>query len=490
MLTGTPVTLDETPFEKSKRIAALQRHFEHWAHYYFPKYYQASPAPFHSRASRRILSNPEWFEVRSWSRGMAKSVRSIMEILYLTLTGKRFNVLLVSHTLDHAERLLAPIKKELETNTRIINDYGTQESLSKWTSKAFITQKGVSFLALGKGQNPRGTRHENKRPDIILIDDIDADEEIRNPQRISDGLDWIEQSLLATRSSATTKNPLLILVCGNIIGTYCTVSELGKKADKHDIVNITDKKGHSSWPAYISKIDIERIRETISERAFQQEYMNNPMPQGDVFTDLEFVALPKLATCNSVVIYADPATSNKDVSGGSMKAIGIIAKKKATFYIYKVWLDHMSNDTFIDLLFEAYRLVSKVENVDVTKVYIENNSLQNPFYEQVLLPLIRKKSQGKGHLPITPDTRRKADKFTRIEATLEPLHRLGQLLFNEKEQTTSHMQRLRTQLLAVAPKSKVMDGPDMLEGGVWILQKKHLSDQHRYYVPKKNNRKF
>ncbi|GFR84428.1 hypothetical protein ElyMa_002417100 [Elysia marginata] len=490
MLTGTPVTLDETPFEKSKRIRGLEADFENWAKYYFPKYYEAAPAPFHIRASRRIISKAEWFEVRSWSRGMAKSVRSVMEILYLTLTGKKHNILIVSHTLDHATELANPFRTELENNNRIINDYGLQRSLSKWKEDRFKTQKGVQFRALGKGQNPRGTRNENYRPDIILIDDIDSDEEVRNLQRIKDGLDWIEQALLSTRSSSTSEKPLLILVCGNIIGQYCSVSELGKKADRHDIVNIMDKNEQSNWKGYISKRDIERIRATISERAFQQEYMNNPMPQGDVFTEVKFDSVPKLSTCQSVIIYADPATSNRDVAGGSMKAIGIIAKKKSIFYLYKVWLNNMNNDTFIDILFEAHRIVKEDEGVDITKVFVENNSLQNPFYEQVLLPLIRKKAQTKGHLPITPDTRKKADKYARIEATLEPLNRLKQLILNKKEEGDTDMQRLRDQLFGVAPKAKIMDGPDMLEGGVWILQKKHLANQHQYYTPQRHNRKF
>lgn len=79
---------------------------------------------------------------------------------------------------------------------------------------------------MGAGQSPRGTRNEAIRPDVILIDDIDTDEECRNKQRIKDKMKWIEEALYGTRSIS---NPLLWLVCGNIIAKYCCVSEMAKK---------------------------------------------------------------------------------------------------------------------------------------------------------------------------------------------------------------------------------------------------------------------
>lgn len=84
----------------------------------------------------------------------------------------------------------------------------------------------------------------------------------------------------------------------------------------------------------------------------------------------------------------------------------------------------MTNAKFVDYLFEAYLLCKKAE-VDTIYIYIENNTLQNPFYEQVFLPMIYEKSMAiKTILPITPDTRQKPEKWSRIEGKLEPLIRL------------------------------------------------------------------
>ena len=111
----------------------------------------------------------------------------------------------------------------------------------------------------------------------------------------------------------------------------------------------------------------------------------------------------------------------------------------------------------------------------VLYAYVENNGLQNPFYEQVLLPLIHAKGKEpgiKGVLGITPDDRDKPDKYFRIEGTLEPLNRMGLLVFNIDEKDDPHMKRLEAQFKSVSPNSKTMDGPDAIEGGVFKIQQK------------------
>ncbi len=487
VLQDSPIDLKEKPADKAKRIKELEKDYEAWFKYYFGKYYKNEPADFHIKASRRIINNSDWYEVRSWARDLAKSTRTMMEVLYLTLTGKKYNVLLVSNSYDNAVRLLEPYKKELESNNRIINDYGIQERLGSWETGSFTTKKGVSFRAIGKGQSPRGTKNEHKRPDVILGDDMDTDEECRNADRITESVKWIEKALIPTQD---VSDDILILFCGNIIAKYCCITEMAKKADYHDIINIRDKNGKSTWIQKNSEEKIDRILSKISYNAAQGEYFNNPVSEGDTFKEITFDKCPPLSRCDAVLVYADPSTSNRDRSSGSDKAVGIIARKGQTYYLYKCWLDTMSNDKFIDALFEAYTICID-KKVDTLKVYIENNSLQNPFYEQVLLPLVRNKGRDKKiSLPVTPDTRRKGDKYTRIEGTLEPINRLGNLIFNIKEKENPNMQRMEGQMLGVSPKQKKMDGPDMLEGGVWILQRRTFRVSHNYIAAPTRNRRY
>ena len=139
---ATPVDLNENASQRLKRIEKLEKNPEQWFKHYFPNFYTHEPAPFHIKATKRVLENPEWYEVRSWSRELSKSGRTMMEVLYLTLTGKKKTVLLVSATYDDAVRLLKPYKTILEVNDRIKNDYGQQQGLSGWEAGEFTTQKG------------------------------------------------------------------------------------------------------------------------------------------------------------------------------------------------------------------------------------------------------------------------------------------------------------------------------------------------------------
>lgn len=466
---ATPIDLTELSTEKLKRIQRLEENEEEWFKYYFPNFYTSEPAPFHLKSTKKVMRNAEYYLVRSWARELSKSGRTMFEVLKLVLTGKKKNVLLVSNSWDNANRLLMPYKSILERNNRIINDYGQQKRIGSWEEGEFTTRKGFSFRAIGAGQSPRGTRNNAVRPDVILIDDIDTDAECLNSELIEKKVKWVNEALIPTRSIS---NGLLIIVCGNIIADYCTVTELGANADSWEVINIRDENGVSTWPQKNTEAAIDRVLKTIDYEAGEKEYFNNPMDGGKIFTNIVDREPFMLKHCNHVIIYADPATSNSEKKTSSSKAIGIISNKGMDFQIHKAWVDKMTNAKFVDYLYEAYKICKKA-GVDPIVVYIENNSLQNPYYEQVILPeIFQKKDEQKINLPITPDTRDKPYKWSRISGTLEPMIRLETLTFNIREKDNPHMIRLKKQFKNANSNAKALDGPDMVEGGVVIINDK------------------
>lgn len=485
---ATPVDLNETATEKLKRIAHLEAHPEEWYKFYFPNFYTSEPALFHKKATKRVLENSEWYEVRSWARDLSKSGRTMMDVLLLTMTGKKKTVILVSATYDDASRLLKPYKTILEVNDRLKNDYGDQEALSGWSEGDFTTKKGVSFRAVGAGQSPRGTRNDATRPDLILIDDIDTDIDCNNPETIEKKYQWIETALIPTRSISV---PLLIIACGNIIAKYCCITEMAKKANIHDIVNIRDKNGVSTWPQRNTEALIDLAFRTMTTSAIQKEYFNNPIRVGKLFKKAHWAKCPPLRACEHVLVYSDPATSNKDNKNSSRKFTGVIGYRQGNFYLYKVWLDNMTQRTFVNNLYHAHDWV-KERKVDTFKNWIENNSLQDPFWEQVLKPLVKTVGKLLRRIPLfmSLDKRSKGEKYTRIEGTLEPLHKEGCLYFNIDEKDNPYMKTMEEEFLGVAPNSKMMDGPDGLEGGVWIIQNIASKENSEYVVGHINNRKY
>lgn len=497
---ATPVDITETSTEKRTRIKKLEADPEAWFKYHFPKYASAPPAQFHKDATIRIFSKREYYEVRNWSRELAKSTRTMMEILYLSLVGhlvdgKRYrkqNILIISNSYDNAERLLLPFMVNLEKNPRLIHDYGIQQALGSWEAGEFITKSGVAFRALGAGQSPRGTRNEAIRPDVIIFDDLDTDEDCHNPDTIDKHWDWVGDAVIPTRSIST---PLTVIWCGNIIAEDCCVVRAQKYADHVDIINIRNEEGKSSWPEKNSEADIERVLSLISYASQQKEYFNNPMSVGKSFPSITWGECPPLNKVPFVVVYADPATSNKDKPGqssklsNSRKAIFIMAKQGPKYYIYKGYLDVMGQENFIRYFYESAAYIA-----GQTPAYyvLECNTLQEPFHDQVITPLNYKYATEKQltTLHLIKDTRKKGEKWFRIEAVLQPLSSSGHLVFNIAEKDNPHMKRLEAQFKAARATSKELDGPDCIEGGVYFINTKvtPASDIHVFDRPENQKR--
>lgn len=458
---------DESPVDKAVRIKRLEANDEEWFKYYFPKYCTAEPAKFHKEATKRLMNNRRWYEVRAWSRELAKSARAMMEFLKLALTGRISNFLLISNSYDNACRLLLPFMLQLEKNQRIINDYGEQLNPGHWEAGEFIAKCGCSFRAIGAGQSPRGTRNEAKRPDAILIDDIDTDEECRNPERIRQKWEWIEQALIPTVS---VSGDIRIVFNGNIIAKDCCIVRAGKVADKFDIVNIRDKNGKSSWIEKNSEEDIDFILSKISTKSAQQEYFNNPITEGSVFKEMFWGKIPSMRKFRFIIMYGDPSPSNSKKSVSSNKSLVAMGFADGYYYIIDCRLDHATNAEFVEWIYELNKSIP--EGIQVYN-FIENNTLQNPFFEQVIIPLFNEKAKTCGHINLTPDTRKKPDKFARIEGNLEPLNRNGRLIFNEAQSGNPHMKRLEEEFLLLEPGlSAPADGADSVEGCVFKINEK------------------
>ncbi len=472
----TTANISETPEDRRKRIKRLEADPEQWFKYYFPKYAYAEPTAFHKAATKRVVNNGEFYEIRHWARELAKSARTMMEVLYLTLTGKKRNVLLISNSYENAERLLTPYQIALEMNGLIIQDYGKQERVGSWTTGEFVTRKKVAFRAIGAGQSPRGTRNEEARPDIILFDDLDTDEDCRNVELINKRWDWVNKAVMGTRSISV---PLLVIWCGNIIAEDCCVVRAQEIARKRkevkkgyvDIVNIRDEYGNSTWPEKNTEEFIENTLSGVTFSAQQSEYYNNPHTEGKAFKDVAFGKVPPLNKFQYLVSYGDPATSNADkgkgATGASYKSVVLVGCLDQVYYVIKCFVGHMKNAEYVDCFYMLEQFVNKKAQLFS---YIENNTLQEPFYDQVFKPLFFKKGKEFGKMvSIIPDGRKKPDKYTRIEGTLEPINRLGCLIFNEAEKEKPDMKLMVSQLKSVSPHSKTMDGPDALEGAVVMI---------------------
>ena len=270
-----------------------------------------------------------------------------------------------------------------------------------------------------------------------------------------------------------------MLFNGNIIAADCCITRAIEKAEElkakgigHvDIINIRGKNGVSSWPEKNSEEDIDLFLSLVSASAAQKEFFNNPVADGEVFQEIAYGKVPTLTKFKFLVIYGDPAPGENKSKKSSTKTICLLGKINGRLYIIKTFLDRGLNAEFIQWY---VHLLDFVGGRCPVYCYMENNKLQDPFFQQVFQPLVRKVRREQGvELYIRGDEDKKTDKATRIEANLEPLNREGNLIFNEAERDNPHMKRLADQFrLFNLQLTYPADGPDCVEGGNRIIDRK------------------
>ncbi|ANQ49608.1 phage terminase large subunit [Flammeovirga sp. MY04] len=466
------------------RVARARKDYAYFVETYFPHLAKSKCGKFQLDAGKYLLKNKRARAVFEWARGHAKSTHvSLLIPMWLMIQErKQFNMMvLVSKSEDAAVRLLSDLQAELQFNALFNHDFGDQPQTGSWEEGEFRTQGGFYFVALGRGQSPRGLKDRSNRPDYIVIDDIDDDEMCRNEARVDVALDWLLTALMGTMAMGRGR----VTLVGNRIHKKSILAKLVKRPNfYHTIINALDKKGLPSWKENYTSNEISELRETIGERAFQKEYMNNPIEEGVIFQEkyIQFGKMLPLKKYAAIVCYTDP--SFKSSTKNDFKATMLLGKTKEGYYhLIKAYADQTTVSNMVQW---HYDIDDFVKGATPVMYYMEANFLQD-----LLLEEFKTFGATVGHqIPVRGDKRKKPDKFARIEA-LQPLFERGFFLFNEKEKDSQGMRVLIEQLLAFQKGSKVHDdAPDALEGGVFLLQKRTATKSNTYRVGRTSPRKF
>ena len=140
-----------------------------------------------SKGSHRII--------RAAPRGNAKStIISMALVIYCAVHEFKRYILLVSDTASQANDFLFAIKVEFEDNILLINDFGDLKGII-WTNSDIILSSGVRIQALGAGKKVRGRRYKQYRPDLIVCDDLENDENVVSPDQRKKTKSWYTRAL-------------------------------------------------------------------------------------------------------------------------------------------------------------------------------------------------------------------------------------------------------------------------------------------------------
>ena len=410
------------------------------------------------------METPNLKAVFMWPRGHAKSTHfDIFMPLWLMLRPKRLInfMVVVGKSQDSANRLLGDIQAELEYNQRIIADFGQQKNLGLWTAGEFKTASGVKFLAVGRGQSPRGLREREARPDYIVIDDLDDDELCRNEKRVHDLTDWVKEALFGALDVGRGR----FLMVGNLISKTSVLANIAATRGVFvSKVQAVDKNGEPVWKEKWTKEDAQEYRDFVGYRAWEKEMMHNPIVDGTIFRAdwIRYKPMPSLRKYDMLVCYTDP--SFKSTTANDYKASRLWGKLGNELHLIDCYV---RQDTVGGMVRWLYDLYERTRDKVAILFFMEAN-----FMQDVILDEFAVEGNLRGYqLPIMPDKRKKPEKIQRIEA-VSPLWERGYVYYNEKLKDSPDMQVGIEQTLALERGSRVHDdAPDADEGAIWILQR-------------------
>jgi predicted phage terminase large subunit-like protein len=103
-------------------------------------------------------------------------------------------IILTKDSFDQSKLELASIKEELETNEKLRADWGDFVG-APWGAAEMVTSNGVRIDALGTGQKIRGRRHFAKRPELVILDDLENDKTVRSPTQRLKVKEWVTRAV-------------------------------------------------------------------------------------------------------------------------------------------------------------------------------------------------------------------------------------------------------------------------------------------------------
>jgi len=478
---------DQDTAAKAKRIGRAQNDFAFFARTYFPHLvthgtsalhtylYSKLPKLIHERGKKLALAAP---------RGEAKStICAQLFVLWCVVNELVRYVPIIQATYTQAALTLETIKDELEDNPRLKLDFPEACGVGRvWNTGVIVTSRNIKIHALGAGQRLRGLRHGANRPDLIILDDIENDENVAAPAQRDKLERWLHKAVL---KMGPPDGSLTVLLIGTILHydsvlartlkkptwesrTFKAIIEWPRRMDLWDtwgevlhndgettaIAFYNERKKDMDKGAIVSWPDKRPLVRLMAERyidrsAFDSEYQNDPVnlqdaPFGEI--TMWMSEDPEWVFFGTVDPSLGKTGKGRDPSailvGGFNRKTGVLDVLEAK--IAKRLPDKIIEDV-IALQAQYKCMAWAVEAVQ---------------YQEFLRTELVKRGAARGipipAMPVTPHR----DKMLRIEA-LQPHVLNGLIRLHPSQQTL--LQQLRHW-----PKGDHDDGPDALEM-LWSL---------------------
>lgn len=296
------------------------------------------PTPeLHIEMWDRCCSDSQFVAIAA-PRGHAKSTAithsyALAEVLF----RESKYVLLVSDTEGQAILFLSDIKRELAENEKLRKVFGVRRFVKDTETDIIVEfDDGVQFRIVCKGseQKVRGLKWRNRRPDLIIGDDLENDEIVMNEERRAKFRRWVNNALLPALADDGKARIVGTILHLDSFLERC-MPEFEDKEHTHNdglrwwstkpdrVWNSIRYQGHNEdftkllWKEKFSKKRYMAIRRRYTEdgnpEGYAQEYLNYPIDEATAyFQRKDFLEWENKEEYLEYYIGGDLAISEKD----------------------------------------------------------------------------------------------------------------------------------------------------------------------------------
>lgn len=330
-------------------------------------------------------------------RKHAKSTAiTLAYVLACVLFRNKKYVLVVSDTITQATQFLGDIKKELADNDKLRTLFKV-DCFEKDTEDDVIIRMldghKVRITAKGSEQKLRGLKWNNKRPDLIVGDDMENDELVMNKERREKFKRWFYGALIPCLSSTGS-----IRIVGTILHEDSLLNNLMPSPwDRNTIIEPliqysknarqswkalkyrahTDDFKHILWPENYSKEWFLAQRQDFIDRGiadvYSQEYLNEPIDETVAyFKKNDFVSQTRDDEKKTLRYYiaGDLAISKEETADYSVFVIAGVDENKI-LHVKNVIRERMDAREIVDCIINLQRIYEPdlfgIEEMQVSK---------------------------------------------------------------------------------------------------------------------------
>ena len=274
-----------TRLERDEVVAAMQASLDFLAAVALPEVYRFPfPPIFHAIWQLLLdacaLQEGEEHIAIGIPRGFAKTVFLKLLVLYIVLFTDRKFILINCNTAPLAKNFIADVAGLLD-HPNIVGTFGNwklaMETDTQELKKFSFRGRDIVIMGVGTLNSVRGANINYVRPDVMLMDDMQAKEEAESPATSLAQLSW----MLGTLMLAKAPERCLFIFVGNMYPYEGSILRKLKHMPewKSFITPAILEDGNSIWPELkpVARLlaDLEMLRSAGQEHIFYAEIQND-----------------------------------------------------------------------------------------------------------------------------------------------------------------------------------------------------------------------